>query len=287
MDIDALAPWHTDFATRSPMYAPLRLWVQRFAAFDAWPGLADYQQVLDTLPQPILTTAGQPLRIVPQDGKPDRFEKRYESRINLYGEIQTRRNNWHDFFHLLAWLTFPRTKAALNAIHMDMARTRHEAGANPGQRSARESLLTLFDENGAVVMSSDESLLQLIRDFKWKELFWQRRAELADKLQCITFGHALYEKGLMPYLGMTANAILIKCDEAALTQPMPQRLQWLDAQLAGRFETDETLQRPRDLQPFPILGMPGWDENNRQETYYDNRDYFRAGRRLRPLRGVD
>jgi hypothetical protein len=93
MDIDALAPWHPDFATRSPMYAPLRLWAQRFAAFDAWPGLADYQQMLDALPQPILTTAGQSLRIVSQDGKPDRFEKRYESRINLYGEIQTRRNN--------------------------------------------------------------------------------------------------------------------------------------------------------------------------------------------------
>jgi phage tail protein X len=287
MDIDALVPWHPDFATRSPMYTPLQLWAQRFAVFDAWPGLADYQRVLDTLSQPILTTAGQPLRIVPQEGKPDCFEQRYESRINLFGEIQTRRNNWHDFFHLLAWLTFPRTKAVFNAIHTDMARARHEAGANPGQRSARESMLTLFDENGAVVISSDESLLQLIRDFQWKELFWQRRAELADKFQCITFGHALYEKALMPYLGMTANTILIKCDEAALKQPLPQRLQALDVQLAVFFEAGETLQRPRDLQPFPILGMPGWDENNRQETYYDNGDYFRSGRRERLARGAD
>jgi hypothetical protein len=286
MDIDALVPWHPDFVTRSPMYAPLRLWLERFAVFDEWPALADYQQLLDTLPHPILTTTGQPLRVVPQDGKPDCFEQRYEPRINLFGEIQTRHNNWHDFFHFLTWLIFPRTKAVLNAIHMDMARTRHEAGANPGQRSARESMLALFDEDGAVVISSDESLLELIRGFQWKELFWQRRAELADKLQCITFGHALYEKGLMPYLGMTANTILIKCEEAALTQPMPQRLQWLDAQLAECFETDEALQRPRDLQPFPILGLPGWDDNNLQKSYYDNRDYFRPGRQQRPLRGA-
>lgn len=287
MDIDALVPWHPDFATRSPIYAPLQLWTQGFATFDEWPGLADCQRLLDTLPQPIQTATGQSLRVVPQEGKPDCFEKRYESRINLYGEIQTRRNNWHDFFHVLAWLAFPRTKALLNAIHMDLARTRQEAGANPGQRSARESMLTLFDEDGAVVISSDESLLQLIRDFQWRELFWQRRDELADKLQCIVFGHALYEKGLMPFLGMTANAILLKCDEAALAQPMPQRLQWLDAKLAALFEAGETLQRPRDLQPFPILGVPGWDESNRLETYYDNRDYFRPGRRQRLLREAD
>jgi len=287
MDINALVPWHPDFATRSPMYVPLRLWTQYFATFSEWPALDDYQQLLDILPQPILTATGQPLRVVPQEGKPDCFEKRYESRINLYGEIQTRRKNWHDFFHVLIWLIFPRTKAVLNAIHMDLARTRFKAGANPGQRSTRESMLTLFDEDGAVVISSDESLLQLIRDFQWRELFWLRRAELADKLQCISFGHALYEKGLMPYLGMTANTILIKCDEAVLTQPMPQRLQWLDAMLAEQFEDGETLQRPCDLQPFPILGMPDWHENNSRETFYENKDYFRPGRRLRSLRRVD
>jgi hypothetical protein len=76
MDIDALVPWHPDFATRSPMYAPLRLWTQRFATINEWPGLADYQLLLDTLPQPILTATGQSLSVVPQAGKPDCFEKR-------------------------------------------------------------------------------------------------------------------------------------------------------------------------------------------------------------------
>jgi hypothetical protein len=27
------------------------------------------------------------------------------------------------------------------------------------------------------------------------------------------------------------------------------------------------------------LGMPGWSEENRTESYYDNTDYFRMGRR--------
>jgi hypothetical protein len=278
MNIDALVPWHSNFATRSPMYAPLQPWAQHFATFNEWPGLAEYQQLLDTLPQPILTLAGQPLRIVPQDGKPHSFEEHYAPRIYLSGEIQTRLHNWHDFFQFLTWFIFPRTKAVINSIHIPKARTRIEAGVDLGKRSPIENMLSLFDEGGAVLISSDDSLLQLIRDFRWKELFWQRRDELADKLQCITFGHALYEKGLMPYLGMTANCILLKCDESLLTQPLPQQLQWLDAELAEIFEGGEMLQQPRDLRPFPILGMPNWDSNNNQESYYENTHYFRLGR---------
>lgn len=279
MNIDALVPWHPDFAQHSPLYAPLQPWAQQFAGFDEWPELADYQQLLDTLPQPILTLAGQPLRIVPQDGKPHSFEEHYAPRIYLSGEIQTRRHNWHDFFQFLTWFIFPRTKALINSIHIPKARARIETGTDLGKRSPLENMLSLFDEGGAVVVSADESLLQLIRDFKWKTLFWQRRGELAEKLQCITFGHALYEKGLMPYVGMTANCILIQCDESLLRQPLPQQLHWLDAELANILAQGELLQQPRDLRPFPILGMPGWDRNNRQERYYDNVNYFRPGRR--------
>ena len=279
MNIDTRVPWHPDLAQHAPLYAPLQPWLNHFATFSEWPELTDYQQLLDTLPQPILTLAGQPLRIVPQDGKPHRFEAHYAPRIYLSGEIQTRRHNWHDFFQFLTWFIFPRTKALINAIHIPTARTRIESGADLGRRSPMENLLSLFDEGGAVVIASDESLLQLIRDFRWKQLFWQRRGELTEKLQCVTFGHALYEKGLMPYVGMTANCILLTCDESLLRQPLAQQLAWLDDELAAIFEQGDTLQKPRDLRPFPILGMPGWDSENRQESYYDNINYFRPGRR--------
>lgn len=278
MNVDALVPWHPDFAQSSPLYAPLLPWVAHFSAFEQWPELSDYQHLLDTLPQPIRTLAGAPLRIVAQDGKPHSFEEHYAPRIYMSGEIQTRLHNWHDFFQFLTWLIFPRTKAVINSIHIPKARARIEAATDLGRRSPVENMLSLFDEGGVVVISSDESLLQLIRDFKWRELFWQRRAGLAQKLNCITFGHALYEKGLMPYIGMTANAILLQCDEALLQQPLSQQLLWLDGQLAELFANGETLKQPRDLHPFPILGMPGWDSNNMQESYYDNSSYFRPGR---------
>jgi hypothetical protein len=282
MNSVARVPWRPDFASRSPLYAPLQPWANHFATFSEWPELADYQELLDTLPQPLLTLAGQPLRIVPQAGRPHSFAAHYAPRICLSGEIQTRRHNWHDFFQFLTWFIFPRTKAVINSIHIPQARTRIEAGGDMGRRSPVENMLSLFDEGGAVIIASDESLLQLVRDFRWKELFWQRRGELAEKLQCLTFGHALYEKGLMPYVGMTANTILLTCDDSLLRQPLPQQLQWLDGELAALFERGDALQQPRDLRPFPILGMPGWVSDNNQESYYENSNYFRPGRRTKP-----
>jgi hypothetical protein len=261
------------------MFDPMRPLLEPFRSFDEWPGLDAYQQLLDGLEEPLRTQHGAALKIVPQEGKPDHFEQHYAPRIYLNGEIQTRTENWHDFFQLLTWFIFPRTKAVINAIHIPKAKARIEAGVDIGRRSPVENMLSLFDEGGAVLLSSDETLLQLVRDFKWKELFWQRRDELADKFDCITFGHAMYEKGLKPYLGMTANTILLHVDEGYFTQPQAERLAYIDEQLARIFEAGERYTQPRDLQPFPILGMPGWDADNMNETYYDNSDYFRPGRR--------
>ena len=276
--IDVLAPWSPDFATGQPMYEPLLPLIGRFASHREWPGLEDYQRLLAAWPQPIRLLSGQALKIVPQEGRARHFADHYAPRIYMTGEVQTRTRNWHDFFQFLTWFVFPRTKALINAIHVPEARARLGQGSDPGRRSPVENMLSLFDEGGAVVLSSDASLLQLIRDFRWKELFWQRRDALLETLQCITFGHAMYEKGLRPYLGMTANCILIEVEPGFHGKAMPERLAWLDEQLARIFEERDRYSKPRDLSPFPILGMPGWDQENEHEAYYDNESYFRPGR---------
>ncbi len=275
--IDALVPWSPDFFRRSPMFEPIRTLAERFVGFAEWPGLDDYQRLLDEH-APIRTQHGAALKIVPQEGRPGHFEQHYAPRIYLSGEIQTRTRNWHDFFQLLTWFIFPRSKAVINAIHIPRAKERIDTGDALGRRTPVENMLSLFDEGGAVIVASDPSLLQLIRDFRWKELFWQRRAELADKLDCVTFGHAMYEKGMAPYLGMTANTILIEADSDYFSLDRAGRLAWIDARLAAIFARGELYQKPKDLHPFPILGMPGWDPANGEEGYYDNTDYFRPGR---------
>jgi hypothetical protein len=276
--IDAQVPWRPDFDQGQPIFEPLRALLTPLRRFSAWPGLDIYQALLDERDEPLRTTHGAALQIVAQEGRPDHFEQHYAPRIYLSGEIQTRTKNWHDLFQLLTWFIFPRTKAVINAIHIPRARVRIEGG-DVGRRSPIENMLSLFDEGGAVLLSSDESLLQLVRDFQWKELFWQRRTELAEKFDCVTFGHAMYEKALAPYLGMTANAILLHVTEDYFSRTLAERLAYIDEQLAALFETGERYTQPRDLNPFPILGMPGWAPANADEAYYDNTAYFRHGRR--------
>jgi len=273
-----MVPWHPDFDSDNPLFEPLRPLLAAFRDFTEWPGLEAYQQLLDNAASPLRTQHGARLKIVAQDGKPDHFEQHYAPRIYLHGEIQTRTKNWHDFFQLLTWFVFPKTKAVINAIHIPRAKQRIEDG-DAGRRSAIENMLSLFDEGGVVIASCDSTLLQLIRGFKWKELFWQRREELSGRFECITFGHAMYEKALAPYLGMTANAILLDVDESHFAKPMPERLAYIDEQLAAIFTAGEYYTRPHDLNPFPILGMPGWHADNSVEAYFDNCNYFRPGRR--------
>ncbi len=278
-NIDLNQKWDADFVSFSPIFEPLKLWANNFSQFkDGWPGLTDYQAVLSALSKPILTQSGKALKIVQQDGKPGHFSEHYAPRIYLNGEIQTRTENWHDFFQFLTWFMFPKTKAVINAIHIPAAQVRIENNKDLGRRSPIENMLSLFDEGGAVILCSDDSMLQLIRDFNWKELFWHRRDELETKLKLVTFGHALYEKGLSPYVGMTANCILLSVDENILQQTNQQQLDYIDNELAMLFSNREPYKKPKDLSPFPLLGLPGWDKDNINETYYDNTNYFRPGR---------
>ncbi|MDH5395826.1 MAG: DUF3025 domain-containing protein, partial [Gammaproteobacteria bacterium] len=227
MKPDLLQQWTPEFVSRSPIFLPLRPWAEKFSQFeDAWPALNDYQKLLDTLPKPLVTLSGKALKIVQQDGKPGHFSEHYAPRIYLTGEIQTRTENWHDFFQFLTWFMFPKTKAVINSIHIPAAQSRIENDSDLGRRSRIENMLSLFDEGGAVILCSDESMLQLIRDFQWKPLFWQRRDELAEKLKLVTFGHALFEKGLSPYIGMTANCILLYVEPALISASNQTQLEW-------------------------------------------------------------
>lgn len=277
--IDSIVPWSPDFDSDNPLFEPLRPLLSAFREYNEWPGLDAYQQLLDSVDSPLRTQHGAKLKIVAQEGKPNHFEQHYAPRIYLHGEIQTRTNNWHDFFQLLTWFVFPETKTTINAIHIPRAKQRIENG-DTGRRSPVENMLSLFDEGGVVITSSNPELLQLVKDFKWKQLFWQNRAQLAGQFECTTFGHAMYEKALTPYIGMTANAILLHVDKTHFAKPMPERLADIDRQLATLFTDGKHYTQPHDLNPFPVLGMPGWYAGNNAESFYDNTSYFRPGRRF-------
>jgi hypothetical protein len=153
------------------------------------------------------------------------------------------------------------------------------------QRDAVANALTQFDECGAIIASSDKTLLDHVINFRWKRLFTTLHRNTGQQLQCYVFGHAMYEKALHPYIGMTAPALLIKVTPDFFTAPLPEQIFQLDRKVADIVNDPERVRSPQDLTPFPLLGMPGWYDGNEEDGFYDNRDYFRPGRR-RPSTGV-
>jgi hypothetical protein len=273
--------WDPDFLARSPMFEPLRALGGALAGPD-WPGRSVLQNLLERSGSPVTTCSGLPLRLVAAGGRRRSFEERYEARIHLRGEIIFRERNWHDLLNVLVWLTFPRAKAALNARHYAALRAQYAARA--ANRGPAQDALTLFDEGGVIVAACDDALLELLRGWRWRELFWSNRTGLRERMRFYLFGHALYEKALRPFLGITGRGILLKTVPALLAQPPREQIAVLDSQVAAYISGSGNLTAPRELAVLPVLGVPGWCPENEQESYYDNTDYFRSGRRTE-LRG--
>lgn len=277
-----LSSWHHDFTAQSSLFDPVRGLVDELSAGhpDSWPGLDDFQRLLDHTTGGLHTRDNVAIRFVEQDEDRVRgFEHAYEPRIYLRGEVQTRRQNWHDLFQLFIWCQFPQCKIQLNALHYHAARGRLSANPPRLNRSPLENAITLFDECGVIIASSNPLLLQLIRDMQWQKLFWQYRDQLGSQLHCIIFGHALYEKAMQPYPGLTGNALLIDTDTSFHQLERRRKWRWLDNHIGDIFESESENITTRFYYPFPILGMPGWDSNNRHPEYYANSSYFRPSRR--------
>lgn len=245
---------------------------ENLSAFDsnAWPtlaalnarsqhhGLANYREL--------------PIRFVaPADDESTSMH--YEKRIAETGEIATR-ENWHDFFNAMQWLTIPKSKAAISEMH-----TRLLAAQIDGvkARTIARDVLTLFDEGGVIVASADELLLDHIRHFEWKKLFVDRRADANKNIGFYLTGHSVLEKMLDPFVGVTAKALLLNVDDNFFAQSHDAQLREIDSRAASWLMNAQSLTSTRNLHPLPILGIPGWFAANEAQTFYDDAHYFRSG----------
>jgi hypothetical protein len=249
-----------------------------------FPTLQDCNALLAANQPTITTWNGLPLRFIEQQFGKLPFEAQYEPRCYLSGEVQLRAHDWHDLFNALVWLAFPKTKAVLNARHYH-ALVEERASAKTRRGPLRDAN-TLLDESGVIVAYSDAQLADLLREFKWKELFWQHRRQLGSGcmdrsgagMQFYLFGHGLYEKTLQPYVGMTGHAWLIKVSQPFFSWPLARQIRDLDGFLAEHLSVAGRCSSTSDLSPVPLLGVPGWAMDNEHAEYYDNTAYFRPGR---------
>jgi hypothetical protein len=256
-------------ALAAPIFAALQPSLGRLAP-DRFPR----HDELNALAGPsVVSGGGAPIRFVsPAPTKEPAAQ--YETRIFETGEVQTRPDNWHDLFNALVWLAFPKTKAVLNRRHHEQIIARR----GERLRGTARDVLTLFDEGGIVVGAARTTLSSLLRDFRWKELFWTNRAEVLRSMRFHVFGHAIYEKALEPYKGVTAKALIIDVGPELLRAPTERQLAELDVGAARHFSGSDALASTRSLSPLPILGIPGWDPANEREAYYDDASQFRPGR---------
>jgi hypothetical protein len=135
------------------------------------------------------------------------------------------------------------------------------------QRGALRDALTLFDESAAV-LCAPAVLWEALNAQDWQALFVTHRQEWKDA-HLTLFGHALLEKLLKPYKGITAHVLCV---------PVPVEIQAagdgaLDAWLSQQIHENEMQQKP--FLPLPVLGVPGWWPANEDEGFYTDTQVFR------------
>ncbi len=177
----------------------------------------------------------------------------YEAFIARTGHVPTR-DNLHDLFNGLMWLSYPSTKWRMNALQ---AREIAARGAS-GPRGAVRDALTVLDENGVLLQAPTE-LVDALRARDWQTLFVTRRSDW-QSARLILFGHALLEKLLQPRRSITAHVLVV--DQLA------------DAAVAESLTLERLSAKP--LLPLPVLGVPGWWPENENPSFYEDVDVFRG-----------
>lgn len=275
-------PWDPHFFARSEMFRIFdEFWPPSPSTHlhEDWPTLQEMQSLLHNH-GPITNESGAKIDFVEQGPKPRQFSEHYEVRIYERGEIQTRTHDWHDFFNALTWVCFPQAKVAINAQHYKALLDHKTTLYTRNKRTPQEDLLSIYNENGIAIVSGDPKLSDMIHNFQWKSLFWEHRDTIKHKLRIYLFGHALYEKCMVPYVGLTGHARIYETGEAFFHQPLSRQRHQVDTWIAKDFSDPHSLWSTRQLAPFPLLGYPGLVPDSEYPDYYDNTRYFRTGRSL-------
>ena len=224
----------------------------------------------------------QTLQFVSQNALPE--GEAYEHFIGTTGNIPTR-DNLHDLFNGSIWLTFPKTKAMLNYYHMlEIAKQ----GISERRGRVRDTI-TVFDENGAVLVTFDANIGKALIDFDWQASLVKPRAKWDNPAQPNTnvqaavyiFGHALLEQLVHPRKPLCAHSIVIHVAQEFFTLSLAERMSYLDDKVAEYMDTllskDDVT--PRQLAPLPILGVPHFWAENTNTDFYEDSYVFRSGRR--------
>lgn len=226
------------------------------------------------------------LTFVSQDALPE--GEAYEHFIATTGNIPTR-DNLHDLFNGSIWLTFPKTKALLNYYHMlEMTQDADQQDKSTHRGRVRDTI-TVFDENGAILVTADPSIGEALIDFNWQASLvaprdkWDNPLQLNKQSQAAVyiFGHALLEQLVHPRKPLCAHSIVLQVSQDFFGLSLSERMQYLDDKMAEYMDKllSQNEVNPRQLAPLPILGVPHFWAENIDAEFYNDSYVFRSGRR--------
>ncbi|MES2130370.1 MAG: DUF3025 domain-containing protein [Pseudomonadota bacterium] len=212
---------------------------------------------------------GAPVTFVPQSALP--AGQAYEQFIGATDCVPTR-ENLHDFFNGLVWLTFPKIKRQLNILQSaQIARD----GVSKSRGPARDGA-TIFDENCALLVVRGElALVDHLRAHAWREALFEQRAQFGRNAQVWLFGHALMEKLVAPRKAITAHTRVVVADDAYFARTWDEQRAWIDEHVAGELANTEM--NTACFTPLPVLGVPGWWDGQ-DEFFYADATVFRPKR---------
>jgi len=225
---------------------------------------SDWRQTLNALASEmdLRNHRGLPIHFVPQAHLPPGMA--YEEFISTTGGVPTR-ENLHDFFNALMWLSFPKIKVQLNALQ---AKEIEKAANLPkvGGRGNVRDAATIFDENAALLVTRDSEWIEALRARRWTDVFLMQREVFECNCEVKLFGHALMEKLVKPYKAITAHGWpLAVNNNFFLLSPIEKRF-WLDEAVAQQLSSgiDKST-----FTPVPVLGIPHWWRGQNREFYTD------------------
>jgi Protein of unknown function (DUF3025) len=230
---------------------------------------------------PLFETLNQcltsPVRFVSQSSLPNGVA--YEQFIFDTQQCPTR-DGLHDFFNALYWDRFPCTKTRLNQLQAEQIALMSSVTQRGSVRGSVRDALTVFDENGALLIAPPE-LWDALITMDWQRLFVTLRP-LWQQARLVPFGHALLEKLVYPRKPITAHVYIAQftikniANEAINTPAGIEFYSYLDAFMAANLSAEKLASKP--FAPLPILGVPNWWAANENPQFYDDKTVFRKPR---------
>lgn len=191
----------------------------------------------------------------------------YDRAIASSSRIPTRLGSYHDLLGALIWLHFPASKTALHRLQL---------ATHPGARAPGENAATLCDESGVLVLSHDPEVFESLSALDWVDVFWTRRAALAQSTRFLGFGHGLLDALRAPHPRLMGKALFVRVNVELWALSSSERRVRLDAALAPRLGS--FLSEPSRLAPLPVLGVPGWAAAQCL-AFYEDTSYFQPARK--------